>query len=91
VVADLAAEADSATEVVDVVEELDGYRGEATVATYTVTFEGLDPVRTVAVCDTADGRRCVAIDDDAELAEHAVVNELIGARVRVDRGSFSPM
>ena len=58
---DLAVEAESATGVLDVVETLDGYAGEATVVTYTVTFDGMDPVRTVALCDTADGRRCVAL------------------------------
>jgi hypothetical protein len=65
-----------------VVETLDGYDGEATVATYTVTYEGMVPVRTVAVCDTDDGRRCVAVAEDPALAAHAVGTELIGARVR---------
>lgn len=87
-VADLAAGAQEATQVVEVVEELDGYRGDATVATYTVTFDGLDPSRTIAVCDTADGRRCAAISEDAALASFAVENELIGSRVTVTGGSF---
>ena len=52
-VADLAAEAESATGIVEVVETLEGYEGEATVVTYTVTFDGMDPVRTVVLCDTA--------------------------------------
>jgi acetyl-CoA C-acetyltransferase len=84
--ADLAYEAESVTEVVDVVGELDGYDGAATVATYTVTYHGMDPYRTVALCDTADGRRCVAISEDADLARHAVSHELIGAKARVGRG-----
>jgi acetyl-CoA C-acetyltransferase len=87
-VADLAKEVESVTEVVEVVETLDGYEGDATVTTYTVTFDGLDPVRTVALCDTVDGRRCVAVSDDAGLAAHAVGNELIGAHARVGGGSF---
>jgi acetyl-CoA C-acetyltransferase len=87
-VADLAAEADSRTGTVEVVEELDGFEGEADVAAYTVTFDGMDPVRTVALCDTADGRRCVAISDEPGLAAHASGSELIGSRVRVARGSF---
>ena len=41
--ADLAAAAEAGTEVVDVVETLDGYGGEATVVTYTATFDGLEP------------------------------------------------
>ncbi|HEY6623249.1 MAG TPA: hypothetical protein VIX85_05420, partial [Acidimicrobiales bacterium] len=87
-VADLAGDAASATAMIDVVETMDGYDGDATVATYTVTFQGLDPVRTVALCDTLDGRRCVAVNDDGQLASHAVADELIGARVRVGGGSF---
>ena len=87
-VADLAREAGSRTEVVDVVDELDGYQGDATIVTYTVTFDGMDPVRTVVVCDTADGRRCVAISQNPELAAHAIDNELIGTRARVGQGQF---
>jgi acetyl-CoA C-acetyltransferase len=84
--ADLAGAARARTEVVDVVETLDGYRGGATVATYTATFDGLEPVRTIALCDTADGRRCMALSDDRDLAEWAVTEELIGCPVRVDGG-----
>ena len=87
-VADLAPEAASATEVSEVVETLDGYRGAASVATYTVTFDGLEPVRTVALCDTADGRRCVAFSDDPGVAARAVDSELIGTAVSVDGGSL---
>ena len=86
---DLALSAASATGVVDVVETLDGYDGEAIVATYTVTFEGMVPDRTVAVCDTDDGRRCVSMAQDPDLAASAVTTELIGARVRLDRGRIT--
>jgi acetyl-CoA C-acetyltransferase len=88
-VGDLGADASAATQVVDVVETLDGYDGEATVATYTVTYEGMDPTRTVVVCDTDDGRRCVAVGDDPGLAAHAVGTELGGARVRLDHGRLT--
>ncbi len=90
-VADLADRAEAGTAVVDpgaVVETLDGYRGEATVVTYTVTYDAMDPVRSVVLCDTSDGRRCVAISEDPELAGQAVRRELIGARVHIDEGSF---
>jgi acetyl-CoA C-acetyltransferase len=86
--ADLAGEAERETGVVDCVGKLDGYEGDAAVVTYTVVYDGMDPVRTVALCDTVDGRRCVAVSDDAELAAHGIDNELIGAAARVDRGSF---
>ena len=85
---DLARAAQSETGVVDVVESLDGYTGAATVATYTVTYEEQVPARTLALCDTADGRRCVAISEDGLLAAHAVSEELIGARIEVAGGSF---
>ena len=77
---DLAYEVASVTEVVEAVETLDGYAGPGTVATYTVTYDGMDPVRVVAVCDTTDGRRCVAISEDPALATTACVEELVGAR-----------
>jgi acetyl-CoA C-acetyltransferase len=86
--ADLADRARAETEVVDVVETLDGYRGAATVVTYTATFDGLEPVRTVALCDTGDGRRCVALSDDHGLAERVVAEEFIGCPVMVDRGTL---
>ncbi|MGH9079534.1 MAG: hypothetical protein ACRDYE_05570 [Acidimicrobiales bacterium] len=84
--ADLAGAARSRTEVVDLVETLEAYRGRATVVTYTVTFDGLEPVRTVALCATEDGRRCVALSDDRDLAGRAVTEELIGCPVLVDQG-----
>ena len=48
----------------------------------------MDPTRTVALCRTADGTRCVAMSDDAALAAHGIVDELVGARVRVVGGRF---
>jgi acetyl-CoA C-acetyltransferase len=87
--ADLAGAAEAATGVVDVVAPPDGDDGEVTVVTYTVTFEGMVPARTVALCDTADGRRCIAVTEDAGLAAHAVATELIGTRVRLHRGSLA--
>jgi acetyl-CoA C-acetyltransferase len=93
-IADLATRAAAQTAVVEpgaVVKTLDGFRGNATVVTYTVTYEGMDPVRSVVLCDTDDGRRCVAISEDPELAGQAVTHELVGARVRIDKGSFRPL
>jgi acetyl-CoA C-acetyltransferase len=89
-IADLAAEASGATGTIEVVGELDGYAGDATVVTYTVTPDGLEPARTVVLCDTADGRRCVAFSDDRQLAAHVEVTELIGSAVVVEAGGFRP-
>ena len=87
---DLAVEAAAVTGVRDVVGTLDGYAGDARVVTYTVTPEGLQPARTVALCDTADGRRCVAFSDDRDLAGRAEEVELIGVPVVVADGTFHP-
>lgn len=86
--ADLAYEVASVTDTVEAVETLEGYEGGGTVATYTVTYEGLDPVRLVTVCDTDDGRRCVSISDDPALAAAACADEFIGTRVRIGAGTF---
>jgi len=87
---DLAYEVASVTGVVEAVEDLEGYDGPGTVATYTVTYDGVDPARVVAVCDTADGRRCVSIREDRELAARACAEELIGTNVRIRAGTFTP-
>jgi acetyl-CoA C-acetyltransferase len=86
--ADLADAVRSKTEVMDVIETLEEYRGPATVVTYTATFDGLDPVRTIALCDTDDGRRCVALSDDSDLAARVVAEEFVGCPVLVDRGTL---
>ena len=78
------------TGVVEAVATLDGYEGAGTVATYTVTYDGMDPSRVVAVCETDDGRRCVSFSTDADLAAAACTEELIGRRVRIAAGAFVP-
>ncbi len=74
-----------------VVEAIDGYRGGATVVTYTVTYDGMEPVRAVALCDTDDGRRCVAVSDERSLAGQATTDELVATRIHVEDGSFRPV
>ena len=85
---DLSYEVASVTGVVAAVETLEGYSGAATVATSTVTYDGLDPVHTVAVCDTADGRRCVALSDDPDVAAAACGRELVGTAVDIGAGAL---
>ncbi len=89
-IADLAALSRTSTETVQVVPTLDGYSGDGSVATYTVTYDGWDPSRTITLCALPDGRRCVAVSDDAELARHATRSELCGERVRIGQGGFEP-
>ena len=85
-----AQEVAAATGVVEAVETLEGYEGSGTIATYTVTYDGTVPARVVAVCDTADGRRCVSISEDDGLAAQACVEELVGTPVHLGSGTFSP-
>ena len=87
---DLAYEVASVTDVVEAVETLDGYEGPGTVATCTVTYDGMDPVRVVAVCDTADGRRCVALSEDPDLAAAICAQEFVGTEVLIGSGAFRP-
>ncbi len=88
--ADLAYEAAAATATVPAVETLEGYRGPGRVAAFTVTFDGSEPSRVVAVCDTADGRRCASVSDDAALAARACTEELVGVPVSIGHGTFVP-
>ena len=88
--ADLAYEVASVTGVVEAVPTLEGYDGPGTVATYTATYEGMDPVRVVAVCDTEDGRRCVSISEDPELARQVCAAEFVGTAVMIRSGALTP-
>jgi acetyl-CoA C-acetyltransferase len=97
-VGDLGDEAARVTGSVEVVETLVEYNGPATVVTYTVTprgptgegdLDGANWLRTVVVGDTEDGRRCVAISEDPEVAAQAVTGEVIGRPVAVKAGSFT--
>lgn len=104
-VGDLGAPAARRTGVLEVVGTPDGYRGEATVVTYTVVPGGQagtiggtapggrhpgGPPVVVALCHTADGRRCVAFSEDPAVAAVARETELIGAAVVVEAGGFRP-
>jgi len=73
-----------------VVEVVGGYEGDATIATYTVHYDGTAPARVTVVGDTPDGRRVVASCADPELAARATTEELIGTTVRIDGAAFTP-
>jgi acetyl-CoA C-acetyltransferase len=85
-VADLVEQADAATGRRTVRE---GYRGGATVAAYTVFYDGFDPVRTSVIADTDDGGRCVAACADPDLALWATREELVGTSIAVDGTAFT--
>jgi acetyl-CoA C-acetyltransferase len=64
-------------------EVLDRHDGPATVASFTVTFDRMEPTRLVILGDVAGQRRCVAVAHDASLAARALETELIGETVEV--------
>jgi acetyl-CoA C-acetyltransferase len=86
--ADMKEAAGAATGVIEAVATLDGYEGPATIATATATYDGMDPVRTVALCDTADGRRSVAMSEDRSLARAVTREELAGRPVHLGGGTL---
>jgi acetyl-CoA C-acetyltransferase len=90
--ADLAAEAIAATEVVPVVDAPPAGPTPATVASFTVTYggsAGLDPVRTAIVADLPDGARTAATCEDAGTARLAIAEGLTGRAVSVKDTTFS--
>jgi acetyl-CoA C-acetyltransferase len=80
-IADLAVRAAEATAAV---ASVPAHTGPATVATYTVTYDGQDPTTVVALCDTPDGERVVARTDEPAVIERAVDDGIIGDAVVVD-------
>jgi acetyl-CoA C-acetyltransferase len=78
---DLAAEAATAAESLDVADE---HHGRATVVSATVNYVGMDAARTFVLADTDDGRRCVATGDDRALADAVTTGGLIGTDVHIE-------
>ncbi len=78
--ADVSVEAGRATGTVEIAS--DG-RGDATVATYTVLYEGEKPSRAVLLCDLADGRRALVATQDEPLALDMTREEFCGRAVRI--------
>jgi acetyl-CoA C-acetyltransferase len=87
--ADLAEEAAALTAVQPVAAP-DRAHGAATVASFTVTYDAADPVRTAIVADLADGTRVAATCEDASVARHALTESLIGKTVHIESTTFSP-
>ena len=60
------------------------------MATYTVTYDGMDPVRVVAVCDTATAVGAWPSARTRTSPRLPAREELIGVRVRIGSGTFRP-
>tara|TARA_R110002124_G_scaffold1676_5_gene10413 strand:- start:50 stop:1525 length:1476 start_codon:yes stop_codon:yes gene_type:complete len=65
------------------------YTGPASVAGYTVLYQGMDPWRAVAVFDLPDGRRTVAYSEEPQLMQHMMAQECCGETYQVADGNFS--
>jgi hypothetical protein len=90
-VADLAAEADAATETRPVVEVPPPDPTPGVVTSYTVTYGGaerLEPERTVIVADLPDGVRTAATCEDAPTARAALAEGLVGRTVELKDTRF---
>jgi acetyl-CoA C-acetyltransferase len=85
IVADLAAEATTATAVAPIAVN---YQGPATIAACTVSFERNGDRRVVALVDTPDGERWIAFSGDPAIAERSMREELIGTDVHVEGFEF---
>jgi acetyl-CoA C-acetyltransferase len=62
--------------------------GEATICGYTVAHGPTGPERAFALCDSADGRRTIAVAEDADLLVAMECEEFCGRRVRVGDRRF---
>ncbi|MHB1139502.1 MAG: hypothetical protein ACYC2O_11135 [Microthrixaceae bacterium] len=80
-VADLAAEAEAATEVREVTGTA---QGGATIASLTITYQGDEPGGAFVIADLPDGRRWIGTSADTALWERARHEELVGTEVRLD-------
>ena len=78
--ADVTREVARATKTVEVVGD---YEGPASIAAYTVLYDGDAPVRAVLICDLSAGRRALAVTTDRQLAAAMIEREYCGRTVRI--------
>jgi acetyl-CoA C-acetyltransferase len=86
-IADFAEEARAATPAREVTA---AGSGPATVATYTVTYDGDDAVKAFVVADLEDGRRWIGTSHHPELLARGTTEELIGSTVVVHGAECTP-
>ena len=66
-----------------------GYQGDAKIVGYTVTYQGHERQRAIAICDLPDGRRTVSYSEDSALMQQLEVQEWVGQTVQIDDRIFS--
>jgi acetyl-CoA C-acetyltransferase len=64
-------------------EVLQQYEGSATIAGYTVLFQGDAPSRAIIIANTPDARRVIAYSEDAEIMHAMMQEEWCGRTVDV--------
>ncbi len=84
--ADVTREVAAATGVCELVAD---YQGEASVAGYTVLYQGDNPWRAVAVFDLPQDRRTVAYSEDPALIDRMLTQECCRATFTLGGGQFS--
>ncbi len=77
---EVGAETASALRTVEVAESPEG---PASVASYTVLYEGVAATRAALVCDLDDGRRGIVVAEDPELAAAMTREEFCGRRLTI--------
>jgi len=78
--ADVTAEVAQQMRTVEVVSD---YEGPATIAAYTVIYEGDTAARAVMICDLPDGRRTLAATTDAHATATMTTREFCGSPVHI--------
>jgi acetyl-CoA C-acetyltransferase len=83
--ADVTDEVRDASELCELVAN---YEGEATVAGYTVLYQGNEPWRAVAVFDLPGGTRSAAYSEQVDVMERMLSQECCGATFALTQGQF---
>jgi acetyl-CoA C-acetyltransferase len=83
--ADVSEQAEATTPVVDIATD---HRGRAVIEGYTVAHDHGRPAYAAALARTAGDRRCVARNDDPELAAAMASEEWCGRTVAIDGNRF---
>ena len=80
---------DAVREATTLCELVGDYEGAATIAGYTVLYQGEKPWRAVAICDLPNGARTVAYCEDSVVVEGLLAAEFVGRSVAIAEGQFS--
>jgi len=84
--ADVSDDVLAATELCELVAD---YEGGATIAGFTVLYQGDTAWRAVAVCDLPGGKRTVAFSEQSTIIEALQEGEFCGSQVAIVEGQFS--